>query len=165
MDIKNCSKKEINEFLTLFMEQCYHEGEYNEEIDTFCCVKCGDTVCNNHNFFNLASFSILKTWMEKEKPELWKNYLKWCVVKESFKGKDIDYSAVFNDQINPRNLVEFLLHGLVLKDWGYKQCFECNGKGYTTKVWSKNDVENIDCDYCNRSGMVEHLALQYANLR
>jgi hypothetical protein len=129
MNILTLTNEQVSHALTLFMGRCWHE--IKEDYDIFIggfpikCLVCGKEWYSlsltsnfpNSDFFSPAIFiTELKPWIEKEKPELWDDYLQY--IAEGIwnnwgeNGSILDncllYVEILNNQLNPRNLLQFL---------------------------------------------------------
>lgn len=164
--ISDWTRKETNHFLTLFIGKYWHEPDPMQSIHCHIGCSCGDCFsgydakeqlgkhCKNNN--PKTNFFIIKSFMEKQWPELWEKYLQ-DVANDLFfhvwdNAPKVGLTLFLTAVLDLSNLVAFLLEPEQIEVWGYITCKkEC--PGCTDICW-----EII----CGRDGKVKHPAIEYA---
>lgn len=128
MTMKQPTKKQIAHFLTLFMEKCWHiDGGMNQ-----------------------VSFPEVMTYMEKEKPEMWEEYLEWI------RSLPLGYPEILflKAILDLSNLFTFLDKNR--DKWGWKKCPVMDGIDCDPHCGPESSVKFTD-----RGCYKKHPALEY----
>ena len=130
---KQEKRERVNRLLTLFIGECWHEWKIRyDELSTCSCGLKGSYVrdiCtkSNPDFFTPNDFDRLRKWMEENHAELWERYLKkvFNTVPAWNTSNGKAYTEAFNAQLNPSNLVQFLVEHRDSWEWlEYPKCEE-----------------------------------------
>ena len=159
-----------NHFLTLFIGECWHEI-YWEDINStgygsLVCTLCSktwhekDESKKNPDFFTPNDFDRLRKWMEGNQAKLWNDYL-YTIASTKWSS----YAELLNNQLNPSNLVRFLVEHRA--EWEWVECPKCHGKGF--EVIGLNELPPYDeivhlCSYCftqSKHPKLKHPAATY----
>lgn len=170
--IAELTEQEKAHFFTLFIGECWHEWEWkNELFSGFYECKCGEQVfvkyADGHQPKNIEpTFSDIKAFMEKERSELWEEYLDSCAISvtkadsESPIGFDIRWTDMLQNILNLDNLLSFLWENR--EEWGWKECSECKGIGHSAYIdLVSGETKPLGCETCNGTGRVKHPAYIY----
>jgi len=158
--------EERNHFLTLLMGKCWHEWEEHREMGSYWyqCKLCGVSDSINMNFYaDLSRFEIIKSFMEKELPEVWERYLGKHHEKAYYAclyNEDKPFTKGFDAQLDLTNLIIFLLDNQ--EGWAWKECTACTGNGDISENSIRWGVDKITCPECQGAGKVKHPALLFA---
>jgi hypothetical protein len=105
----------------------------------------GHTFTHHYYFHTDSGFFAVKSFMEKELPDVWEGYLSDTVQREFYYDGYDRYTTTFNAQLNLTNLITFLLDNQ--EGWAWKECTACTGKD-----------KPINCN----GGKIKHPALLFA---
>ena len=178
--VKDWTEQEINKFLTLYVKNyipmyIWHETKITVIEERYVVCTCGaifeiDDIERhfermNQNFFEQHTFievlkPLMEKVMEKEKVELWEEYLRFVTKEHVWDCNTYSvmrYVDLLNKWLNPYNFVEFLLLNKVTKKWGRVECSKCDG---TQKNYEP--TPHALCQQCGGKGKVKHPALEYA---
>lgn len=107
-------------------------------------------------------FFTVKSFMEKELPVVWEEYLEWCRLTCTFPAYKVvsQHTIIFNKQLDLTNLITYLLENT--EGWGWVMCPDYNpprDSDWWFGCWnSSNKQKACDCD----NGKVKHQALLFA---
>ncbi len=174
--VNDWTQEEMNHFLALFMEKCWHEALKDKIVRVlhdahfFGDRDIGEQADTILNFACNCFFSEIKSFMEKEYPKLWEEYLdNLCLWNDGDEG--LFYTRLLNKQLSLSNLITFLLEPEQVREWGWVECAQCNGKGYWSGGSTNPNME-IACDLCGGKeegmqqtfgmGKIKHQAMFFA---
>lgn len=154
---------EKNHFLTLLIEKCWHEWEEHREGGSYWyqCKFCGVSDSININFFyaDLSRFKIIKSFMEKNLPEVLEGYLQYHI--DWIDYEEIKATNTLSAWLDPTNLITFLLDNQ--EGWAWKECGVC--KGDSCPHWgivNVGELMSLQWYGCLTAGKIKHPALLFA---
>lgn len=152
------NEEKVNKFITLLMGKCWHE------IDNYGkCKKChrgtidGASVyddyfmkydVNNFDAFSPDGIFEWKEFMEKKLPEVWERYLE-CY-------ENIWITKGLQNQLNARNLAQWMTDKENMELWAYVECLRCEGHPNARQAFDEdtNECEKIEYYHCNGTGKI-----------
>ncbi len=139
-----------------------------EEENTFLALLRAPDVLLKSDYHYHNSFEEIKSFMEKEWPDLWEEYIKTHIeglsiactmaMKMNEKLQDNAFTLLLTNILNLKNLITFLLKKEQVEKWGWveKYCAHCR----------KGEVQmhlTHPCEKCGAiGGRVKHPTLLYA---
>ncbi len=161
MKVSDWPLEDKNKFWHKFMGKCWHISDdegfgYGEH-----CKLCGlDTWDETTKTFYMVeslrfdmskqeSFQIVKDFMEKEMPEVWRKHLDHEQKLVAYRFGGID--DLLNAWLSLDNLLAYLLQNT--ERWGWVECPECKGKKF---------IKGMLCNKCDGDKVVKSPALLFA---
>ena len=177
--VSEWTEEEKNHFLTLLMGECWHEWEEHKDVGLrksgwYQC-KCGaehrsplippDLPYPNH--FTDSGFAPIKSFMEKELPEVWEKYVShYMITYNTFPDdlpSDIEetiFTRMLNKTLDLTNLITFLLDNQ--EGWAWIECeakIVCN-MPQSPEIQPLHQFCHMDKEAC--AGKVKHPAIIYS---
>jgi len=166
--VSELTPEEKNHFLTLLMGKCWHEWKYEGQ-----CKYCGAARwhgrasylqecawAKNENYLsNLYGFQTVKSFMEKNLPEVWEGYLQYHI--DWIDYEEIKATNTLSAWLDPTNLITFLLDNQ--EGWAWKECGVC--KGDSCPHWgivNVGELMSLQWYGCLTAGKIKHPALLFA---
>ena len=158
------NNEQTNQFLTLFMGECWHEWEQvTVGHDWWRCHLCDDHRYGSYdpqkppdnNYICSYSGIEIKQLMERDRPVIWEEYLIYVATTISINV--YPNTEILNAILNPSNLAQFLVEQR--EEWEWIECniFSDAVSGYGCINYTDKEC----CDDCNREGKIKHKAAKY----